>query len=262
MLEIKQATFGYKSHAERKIVLEDFDLTLDKGQLICLLGANGAGKTTVFKTILGQLPPLQGQLLLDGAPLSAMDPRTRARKIAYVPQQHVPPFPYTVRQVVEMGRCVHIGTFSAPSSQDQKIAEKMLERLGILDLRHCFYTELSGGERQLVLIARALAQEADYLLLDEPTASLDYGNQAKLLREIGNLTADGIGVCMILHDPEQALALDRDAAVILDRQHALHGRARDLITPDLLRRLYGVQAELHIWQAADGRPVQSIYTHM
>lgn len=262
MLEIERAAFGYKSRGETKVVLENFDLTLSKGQLICLLGANGAGKTTVFKTILGHIPLLEGRIAIDGTPLKEMDHKTLASKIAYVPQQHVPPFPYTVLQVVEMGRCIHIGAFSSPSRQDERRAQEMLEQLGIAKLRDAVYTELSGGERQLVLIARALAQESEYLLLDEPTASLDYGNQARLLKEIGRLADTGIGICMILHDPEQALRLDRDVTVILDRHTALRGKARDVITADLLHQMYGVRTEMKTWSAADGTQVRSIHTCM
>lgn len=262
MLQIEKAVMGYKDRGGRKVVLDNFDLSLSKGQLLCLLGANGAGKTTVFKTILGHIPLLGGSISVDGTPLGEMDRRRLAAKIAYVPQQHVPPFPYTVQQVVEMGRCIHIGAFSSPSSADTRYALEMLERLNIEKLRDAIYTELSGGERQLVLIARALAQESEYLLLDEPTASLDYGNQARLLREVGRLTDMGIGVCMILHDPEQALRLDRDVSVIMDSRTFIHGKARQVITARLLRQLYGVRAEMHTWVASDGVQVQSIHTRI
>lgn len=262
MLEIINASCGYQKRTETKTVLENFNLTLEKGQLMCLLGANGAGKTTVFKTILGSLPLLAGGILIDGTPISQMDQKTRASKIAYVPQQHTPPFPYTVLQVVEMGRCIHVSSFASPTPADTRKAEETLCRLGIGHLKDAVYTELSGGERQLVLIARALAQEAEYLLLDEPTASLDYGNQIRLLREIRNLADGGIGVCMILHDPKQALLLDRDVTVILDKGRTLRGKARQVITPQLLEELYHVQAELKSWTDAAGNPVRSIHTHL
>lgn len=262
MLEIKQGAFGYRARTGVRIVLENFDLTLSRGQLICLLGANGAGKTTIFKTILGHIPLLKGQITIDGTPLDSMDYKTKALKLAYVPQQHIPPFPYTVQQVVEMGRCAHVGAFASPSRRDRQCALDALKRLGMESMRDTVYTELSGGERQLVLIARALAQESEYLLLDEPTANLDYGNQTRVLREIGTLTDSGIGVCMILHDPEQALTMDRDVAVIVNRETAIHGSAREIVTADLLREIYGVPVEMHTWTASDGSPVQSIHTHI
>ena len=258
MLEIKNASFGYKSKKETRTVVSSLNLTLEKGQLVCLLGANGAGKTTVFRTVLKNLPLLSGDILVDGKSISEYTREQLAAKIAYVPQQHTPPFPYTVLQVVEMGRCIHIGRFSSPSKEDEKLCLDILCELGINDLAEKNYTELSGGERQLVLIARALAQESEYLLLDEPASSLDYGNQALLLKKIRELCGKNIGICMIMHDPEQVLTLDCTAAVILSENSFRFGKASDIINADLIRELYGIPAEMHEWTDKNGAPVKSI----
>lgn len=262
MLSIERGTFGYQTRRGVKTVVKDLTMSVEKGQLVCLLGANGAGKTTIFRTVLGVLPLLGGEITVDGVPAGQMSRAALAGKLAYVPQQHTPPFPYTVRQVVEMGRCVHVGTFSSPTPRDTEIARTVLERLGIGALEEKTYTHLSGGERQMVLIARALAQESDYLLLDEPTSNLDYGNQARILKCIRDLADGGRGVCLILHNPEHALMLGGDAVVLLGEDEALRGKTVELLTPGLLRRLYGVKAEMKQWTAADGTNVRSIYTGM
>ena len=170
MLEINKAVFGYTGKNKRKTVLENVSFSLDKGELLCILGANGVGKTTMYRTILGFLPLLEGELLVDGRDIRQIPREQLAKHIAYVPQYHTPPFAYSVYDVVLMGRGTHISRFSSPGRKDELIALEMLERMGISHLRDDVYTEISGGERQLVLIARALAQQTEYILMDEPAA--------------------------------------------------------------------------------------------
>lgn len=161
-LEVERANCGYGS----KSVVDDVSFALDAGEVVCLLGANGSGKTTLFKAILGLLRLNGGRILVDGADTALWSQRRLARTLAYVPQAHTPPFPFAVRDVVLMARTAHLGVFGSPSRRDAVIAEDALETLVVSDLANARYTEISGGERQLVLIARALAQQSDFLVME------------------------------------------------------------------------------------------------
>ena len=189
-LEIERANCGYGG----KPVVEDVSLSLDSGAVLCLLGANGSGKTTLFKAILGLLRLNGGRILVDGADTAAWPQRRLARTLAYVPQAHTPPFPFAVRDVVLMARTAHLGLFGSPSRLDAAIAEDAMEKLGVSHLAHARYTEISGGERQLVLIARALAQQSEFLIMDEPTSNLDFGNQVRVLRRVKELAGRKLGL--------------------------------------------------------------------
>ena len=163
--------------------------------MLALLGPNGGGKTTLLKTLLGLIDAKAGEVRLDGKPLAGFSIQERARIVAYVPQVHTGTFAFTVETVVLMGRTAHSNLFSRPSAHDYDVAAGALERFGIGRLSQRPYTQISGGERQLVLLARALAQEPQFIVLDEPTASLDFGNQGKVMCEIRALAASGHGVC-------------------------------------------------------------------
>ncbi|WP_439500250.1 ABC transporter ATP-binding protein [Bosea sp. (in: a-proteobacteria)] len=231
--------YGYP---ERRIG-EDVTLDLKAGEVLALLGPNGGGKTTLLKTLLGLLPPQAGMLSLDGRPLGSLSIGERARALGYVPQAHAGTFAFSVFAVVLMGRTAHGGLFAAPSRHDREVAQAMLERLGIAALGQRPYTQISGGERQLVLIARALAQEPRYVILDEPTASLDFGNQGKVMAQIRRLAAEGLGVLFTTHDLNQALA-HADRVMLLREGRALaSGPAAELLTPERLGELYGAPIE-------------------
>jgi len=259
MIEAAGADFGYRDKKTENLVVRGLDLTLETGQVMCLVGANGAGKTTVIRTLIGSLPLLGGNVLIDGAHLADLTKASLAARIAYVPQNHIPPFPYSVFQVVEMGRLIHTKGLSSPKESDRKAAEYALGRLGIEDLKDRTYTEISGGERQMVLIARALAQESDYILMDEPADGLDYGNTVRLLEMIRDLAGDGKGILAVMHDPEQILQLDCDITVILGQSEFLTGKSREILEPPLLKRLYGVDIEMHDWNTSAGTSVRSIH---
>ena len=166
----------------------DFSLRLSGGELHCLLGPNGVGKTTAFRTILGLLKPLSGSISIGGRDLSTFRRRELARLLAYVPQRDFPVFPFTSGEVVLMGRIARFGLLRGPGAPDRRAAALAMERLGVSGLSDRTYSSLSGGERQLVLIARAAAQEAEFLLMDEPTSSLDFQNQARVLAAIRELS--------------------------------------------------------------------------
>lgn len=239
-LELRNLSCGY---GQRKVV-DSISLSMNTGEVIGLLGANGCGKTTLIKTILGLLPVQGGEVLLDGKNIKNWTSARIARVIGYIPQMHTPPFPFQVVDVVLMGRTAHINPFASPSSKDVKIAEQALEMLSISYLRDRIYTEISGGERQLVLIARALAQEPRILIMDEPTASLDFGNQIKVLSHVKQLAGMNIAVLMSCHFPEHAF-LYSNRVVLLNEGRILHsGTPGETITAERLKTLYGVEVDI------------------
>jgi iron complex transport system ATP-binding protein len=239
-LEACALAFGYRNHP----VGREVTLALEAGEVLCLLGPNGGGKTTLFRTLLGLLPAQGGQVLLGGEDIARLPRREVARRIAYVPQVHTGYFPFSVRDVVLMGRTAHLAAFASPSPRDYEAAERALAHFGLTHLAASPYTQVSGGERQLTLLARALAQEAPLMVMDEPTASLDFGNQARVLERIAALARAGIGVLLSTHDPDQVFLLaDRVALLHGGRLTAL-GRPRDVLTPAALRQLYGVEVTI------------------
>lgn len=249
MISARHIDFGYRGRR----VLTGATLALAAGELVCLLGANGAGKSTLLKIMLGLLKPQQGNVALDGRPLAERGRRALAQHVAYVPQVHAAPFPYTVREVVLMGRLPANGLFKAPGEADRAAAQGVLEHLGIARLGDRPYTEISGGERQLALIARALAQEARLLVMDEPLAGLDYGHQVRLLERLESLAEEGYGVLMTTHDPDQPLTGCDRVAMLIEGRIAADGAPDDVLTPEAIHRLYGVRVDL--LHAAGGRPI-------
>jgi iron complex transport system ATP-binding protein len=234
-LEGRKLTIGYSD----RTVGTGLDIGIRKGEVVALLGPNGGGKTTLLKTLLGLLKPLAGEVVVEDKNLSSLSIRERARHIAYVPQTHVATFAFPAETVVLMGRTAHGNVFSRPTSTDRAIAAAAIARFGISALAERPYTLISGGERQLVLLARALAQEPQFIVLDEPTASLDFGNQGKVMREMRALAASGLGVLFTTHDPNHALRA-ADRAYLLRRGALLaEGNVREVLTKPQLEELYG-----------------------
>lgn len=234
-LEARGLAVGYG----RRIVGEGLSFGIGPGEVLALLGPNGGGKTTLLKTLLGLLPPLAGAVLVEGIPLSRLSTAERARRLAYVPQVHAGAFAFTVADVVLMGRTAHASALAAPSARDRAVAAAAIERLGIAHLAEAPYTRISGGERQMALIARALAQEPRLVVLDEPTASLDFSNQGRVLRWMRSLAAGGLGVVFSTHDPNHALRFADRALLIREGSTLAHGPSADVLTPGMLRALYG-----------------------
>lgn len=239
-LETQDLAIGYP---ERRVA-EGINLTANAGEVLCLLGPNGSGKTTLFRTLLGLLKPLGGGITCDGAALAALSRQHIARHIAYVPQAHNASFPFTVKDIVLMGRTAHRGAFSAPSARDHESAMEALASLGMATLAGREYTRISGGQRQMVLIARALAQAAPLIVMDEPTASLDFGNQVKVLSRVRALAEKGLGVVLSTHDPDHAFAVG-DRVVFLDQGGIVaEGAPQEVLTPERLMEAYGINVEI------------------
>jgi iron complex transport system ATP-binding protein len=228
----------------RRSVLDGVTLGVGTGEIVALLGANGAGKSTLFRLLLGLLAPTRGEVLLDGTPLGRLARREIAKRVAYVPQGHVTPFPYTVREIVTLGRIAETGLLRAPDRTDREIVEQIIERLGVERLIDRPYTEISGGERQLALIARALAQGAQILVMDEPTTGLDYGYQIRLLRHLKNLASDGHGVLFSTHHPEHAAQVASRIAVLRQGRIEADGPPNAVMTVEMVKRIYGVDVAI------------------
>ena len=246
-IEARGLAIGYGS----TVVARDIDVAVGAGEVVCLLGPNGSGKTTLFKTLLGLQARLAGSVTIAGRPIERWSRQELARQIAYVPQAHVSAFPYRVLDMVLMGRTAHLGLFSAPTAADRERAEAALQLLGIDDLADREYTRVSGGQRQLALIARALAQDAPAIVLDEPTASLDFGNQALVLREVGRLAGRGLAIVVSTHDPDHAFAVGTRVVLLHDGRIAASGAPRDVLTRPRLEEVY--RTPVIIETLSDGR---------
>ena len=240
-LTVNDLSYAYRGG---HTALQNVSFTARQGELLSVLGPNGAGKSTLFRCILGGLPDYGGAILLDGRDARTMNQRALAAHIAYIPQIHRPTFGYSVLDTALMGLTRQLSPFRSPSAAQEAQARAALERMGVAQLARRRFSELSGGEQQLVLIARALCQQADILVMDEPTSSLDYGNQLRVLRCVKALARRGYTVILSTHDPQHALRFADRVLALSGGGVAAFGAAKDVLTAELLRRLYGVDAAL------------------
>ena len=240
MLDVESLAFGFPG----RTIGRDVSFSLGAGEVMCVLGPNGGGKTTLFRTVLGLLAKHAGSITLEKRPIETLSRAEIARLIGYVPQGHTGYFAYTVRDFVLMGRTAHLGIFSSPSKKDHDVASRAIASLGMAHLADRPVTEISGGERQLALVARALAQEPRLLVLDEPTASLDFGNQVRVLERIAALARTGISILFSSHDPDHAFLCAQRALLLAEGRALEIGAPREVIRADTLQRLYGVSVQV------------------
>lgn len=242
LLEVRQATVGYA----RQAVLRDVAFSLPAGSACCLLGANGCGKTTLMRAILGVLPLLSGEIVLADTPLHRYSDAQRASVIAWVPQAHEGSFAFSVLDMVMMGLTPHMSTFAGPVRREQNAALQQLTALGIAHLAERRSNLLSGGEQQLVLIARALAQKPRLLLLDEPASSLDFDHQIDLLETLVALKQQGMTLLMATHHPLHARAIADSVVMVEPDGRVTQGEPATQLHTDRLAALYRViPAQIH-----------------
>jgi iron complex transport system ATP-binding protein len=226
------------------LLLDGVSLGLESGRSVCLLGPNGTGKTTLLRCLLGLERPAAGRIEIGGCDRARLSPAEAARAMAYVPQDSATVFAFSAFDVVLMGRSPHLGFMASPTREDRRLAMAAMERLGIAYLAERPFQELSGGERQLVLVARALAQGATVLVMDEPFAGLDLANQVRLIAVIRALAAGGYAVLLTTHEPDHAFAVGGDVALLKDGHLTGPAAAEDLLDAASLGWLYGTPVDV------------------
>jgi iron complex transport system ATP-binding protein len=232
---MEHVVFRYGAH----VVLDDVSLEIPRGKLSVLLGRNGSGKSTLLRVMAGIADCGKGRVEYFGEDGRRMTTRGRAGVVGYLPQQHRTVFPFSVEDVVLTGRASSV--MLLPREADRRVAREAMERVGMLNLARRPYTELSGGEQQLVMIARVLAQEPRIILLDEPTSHLDFINQARLLHLLRSLVASDLTVVAVLHDPNLAFLYGDHFIFLKDGRTQTAGEGRNPWDLDFLESLYGIQ---------------------
>lgn len=239
-MKIQDLHFSYGDHHVLKGVSYDAEL----GEFISVLGPNGVGKSTLFRCMLGLLDPTGGSVTIDGQDIQTMTAADLSRHVAYIPQSHNPVFNFSVFDMVLMGTTAQLGRFASPGKAQYTLAEAALERMGIMHLRDRGCGNISGGERQLVLIARAIAQQAKILVMDEPSANLDFGNKLRVMKTVKSLTDDGYTIIQSTHDPDQAYLYSDKILALYGGKVLAWGTPQDTISNSLISTLYGVDVEV------------------
>lgn len=240
-IEIKNLSFSYG----RRTVLHDIDVSIPDATLVNVLGCNGVGKSTLFRCMLGLNPGFTGTILVNGKDIRRLSIRERAREISYIPQSHAPVYDYEVIDVVLMSTGADLGMLRSPGPSHMKRAYDALERVGVAHLAHRTYTQISGGEQQLVLVARALAQDARTIIMDEPTSALDYGNTVRVLSCVRQLAREGLSIVQSTHQPDQAFLYADKTLVLHDGTVRAFGDPKDVITDQLVSDIYHVDVEVN-----------------
>ena len=239
-LVVDRLSFGYP---HSRPLLKEISFCAESGELISLLGPNGTGKTTLFRCILGQLRA-SGEMTLDGQPLSSLSPRQLANRIAYIPQSHSPAFSYPVEEMILMGAAAGLKWFQHPGRTERERLDEVIDSLGLEPLRQRAFDPLSGGEQQLVMMARAMMTDARVWLLDEPAANLDYGNQTRLLLQLQQLAAKGYLLIQSTHSPQQAALYSSRVLALADGKLAGDGEPAKVLDAEMIQTLYGLKVQV------------------
>lgn len=238
-LAVEDLAFSYGSRE----VLHDVSFTVHPGEFLSVLGPNGVGKSTLFRCILGSLPNYKGRICADGTDLRTLTQKEMAKHIAYIPQVHRPTFGYTVLDTVLMGTTRQLSAFAQPKEPQIRTAMNAMEQIGVTHLVDRDFTYLSGGEQQLVLVARAIAQQADILIMDEPTSALDYGNQIRVLQKVKQLSREGYTVLLSTHNPQHAMSFADRILALSGGTVAAIGAPVETLTPKLMEELYQIEVD-------------------
>ena len=245
-LDIQHLSFAYSKKGPQ--VLRDVSFSAEEGDLIAVLGPNGVGKSTLFKCMLGFLKKYSGTILLNGADICDLTHKRIARQIAYIPQSTYPVFNYEVLDVVMMGLTSSLKALSSPKQEHIEEAREALASLGIAHLEHAGYGEISGGERQLVLIARALVQKSKILIMDEPTANLDYGNQFRVMQRVAGLAKNGYTIILSTHNPDHAFIYANRVVMMFGGEVIADGTPEEVLNEELIRKVYGVEVMINTFE--------------
>lgn len=240
LFEVKNISFSYNEEE----IFSDISFSIEKGDVLCILGPNGTGKTTLIKCLNGLHEIDSGEISINGKNIKNLSFKEVSRHIGYIPQSHVPSFPFKVFDVVLMGRAPYLNLTDSPKREDVEIAMDALKTLGIEYLKDKEYTNLSGGERQLVFLARVLCQKPDILILDEPTSHLDFGNQIKLLEIVDNLAKSGLSIIMSSHFPDHAFLSSTKVAIMRDKKFIDFGTPNSVVTEENLKKAYSIDVRL------------------
>ena len=240
IITVENLTFCYNSIP----ALRNISIEISSGELVTILGPNGSGKTTFLKCLCRLLKPKAGYICFDRQPIWRMKPKCFAQQVGYVPQIHSPSFPYRVIDVVASGRTPYLSALAAPSERDYEIAYQALEAVQCQKLAERLYTQLSGGELRMVLIARALAQQPRILLLDEPTSHLDFKNKIMVMHTIKNLVEKGISAVVSEHDPNIAMAFSNKAILMKEGSIIAYGKTNEVINEETIKILYDMHVEV------------------
>ncbi len=239
-IDVQNVSFSYRQNE----VLKNLTFSVPRGRVVGVLGANGAGKSTLFKLIIGVLPLKRGEIKINGLSVKTLSSRERAKQMAYIPQTQRGTFQFTVEEMVLMGTTASFSMFAQPGKRERIKAVEAMKLLQIESFANRLYDQLSGGEQQLVLIARAVAQDAPILIMDEPTASLDYGNQIRVLEEIRQLANCGYLVLISTHNP-QHIFLYADNVLLIEGGSAIaFGKPQEVLSESLLSHVYRVPIHL------------------
>ncbi|MBQ2752963.1 MAG: ABC transporter ATP-binding protein [Firmicutes bacterium] len=249
IIEVSNASYSYNG---KEYIWQDVNLDVEQGDSVCILGANGCGKTTLFNCIAGNFQLAKGYIKIDGKPIKDYSITELAKTIGIVYQEHSVSFPYKSIEVVRMGRTPYLGMFQTPSQADTDMAYSIMEEMGIAHLAEKPYSRISGGQRQLVLIARTLCQTPKAILFDEPTSHLDFKNQALVMKTLRNLSAKGMTIIMTSHSPAHAWQVSTNTVLMGKGGIIAQGAPKDVMTSENLEKTYDVKVKIHKSEIDDG----------